>query len=69
MTDRIGHDRRYSLDTAKLESVGWRPQISFDRGLADTVSWYREHEQWWRPIKDDDPEFRKYYQGQYGSRA
>ena len=69
VTDRPGHDRRYSLDTAKLESVGWRPEVAFDRGLAETVSWYREHERWWRPIKDEDPEFRKYYQGQYGTRA
>jgi dTDP-glucose 4,6-dehydratase len=67
--DRPGHDRRYSLDTAKLSSLGWRPRMDFEQGLADTVKWYRENERWWRPIKDDDPEFRKYYQAQYGSRA
>ena len=67
--DRPGHDRRYSLDTAKLGSLGWRPRVDFEQGLAETVKWYRENERWWRPIKDDDPEFRRYYQAQYGSRA
>ena len=38
-----------------------------DEGLADTVTWYRNNESWWRPIKDQDPAFRKYYQDQYGS--
>jgi dTDP-glucose 4,6-dehydratase len=67
--DRPGHDRRYSLDTTKLSSLGWRPRMDFEQGLAETVQWYRENEGWWRPIKHDDPEFRKYYQAQYGSRA
>jgi dTDP-glucose 4,6-dehydratase len=67
--DRPGHDRRYSLDTSKLESIGWRPRAPFDQGLAETVAWYRQNERWWRPIKDEDPEFRKYYQGQYGDRS
>jgi dTDP-glucose 4,6-dehydratase len=69
VADRPGHDRRYSLDTAKLASLGWRPRADFAQGLAETVTWYRENERWWRPIKDQDPEFRKYYQSQYGSRA
>jgi len=68
VADRPGHDRRYSLDTAKLQSLGWRPLEPFDEGLASTVRWYRDNERWWRPIKDEDPAFRKYYQDQYGSR-
>ena len=68
VADRQGHDRRYSLDTAKLEALGWRPAVRFEEGLAQTVTWYRENEWWWRPIKDEDPEYRKYYQGQYGNR-
>ena len=68
VSDRPGHDRRYSLDTTKLESLGWKPRERFEQGLAKTVQWYRENERWWRPIKDHDPEFRKYYQGQYGAR-
>ena len=68
VADRQGHDRRYSLDTAKLESLGWKPRERFEDGLAKTVQWYRENERWWRPIKTEDPAFRKYYQEQYGNR-
>jgi dTDP-glucose 4,6-dehydratase len=68
VADRPGHDRRYSLDTGKLESLGWRPRERFEDGLAKTVRWYRENERWWRPIKNEDPAFRKYYQEQYGNR-
>ncbi len=67
--DRPGHDRRYSLDTTKLRSLGWTPQVEFDRGLAETIAWYREHEWWWRPIKQEDPAFKAYYQAQYGQRG
>jgi len=66
--DRQGHDLRYSLDTTKLRALGWQPQIPFEDGLKDTVRWYRENEWWWRPIKEEDPAFRAYYQAQYGSR-
>jgi dTDP-glucose 4,6-dehydratase len=66
VTDRPGHDRRYSLDTSKLQGLGWRPQVPFDSGLAQTVEWYRTNESWWRPIKNEDPEFRRYYEEQYG---
>jgi dTDP-glucose 4,6-dehydratase len=66
--DRQGHDRRYSLDTSKLQRLGWTPLAHFEDGLAQTVTWYRENEWWWRPIKDADPAFRAYYDSQYGSR-
>ena len=66
--DRPGHDRRYALDTSKLRSLGWTPQVPFEQGLAETVQWYRRNEWWWRPIKDADPAFRAYYDTQYGSR-
>jgi dTDP-glucose 4,6-dehydratase len=68
VADRPGHDRRYSLSTAKLEALGWKPLENFESGLARTVEWYRANEAWWRPIKDQDPAFRKYYQEQYGNR-
>ena len=67
--DRPGHDRRYSLDTAKLRGLGWAPRIPFAEGLAATVDWYRRNEWWWRPIKDADPAFRSYYDAQYGKRG
>jgi dTDP-glucose 4,6-dehydratase len=66
--DRQGHDMRYSLDTSKLRTLGWTPQVAFEEGLKDTVDWYRRNEWWWRPIKEKDPAFRAYYQTQYGSR-
>jgi dTDP-glucose 4,6-dehydratase len=66
--DRPGHDRRYSLSTAKLRAMGWAPVHDFTKGLADTVAWYRENEWWWRPIKEQDAAFRAYYQTQYGAR-
>ncbi len=69
VADRPGHDRRYSLDTTKLRGLGWRPQMRFEDGLADTVTWYRNHELWWRPITDGDPAFKAYYQEQYGHRT
>ena len=66
--DRLGHDRRYALDTAKLRGMGWQPQVPFDEGLAATVAWYRDNQWWWRPIKEQDPAFRAYYKAQYDDR-
>jgi len=66
--DRVGHDRRYALDTGKLRGLGWTPEAAFDDGLRETVAWYRQNEWWWRPIKEQDPAFRAYYRAQYGDR-
>jgi len=66
--DRLGHDRRYALDTGKLRGLGWAPTTAFDDGLRETVAWYRQNEWWWRPIKEQDPAFRAYYRAQYGDR-
>jgi dTDP-glucose 4,6-dehydratase len=66
VTDRAGHDRRYSLDAVKAGRLGWKPTIEFERGLRETVEWYRTNEPWWRPIKSG--EFREYYKTQYASR-
>ena len=66
--DRPGHDRRYCLDTSKLRSLGWEPAVPFAEGLAATIAWYRDNEWWWRPIKQGDPEYRTYYERQYGRR-
>ena len=64
--DRPGHDRRYSLDTTKLEAMGWAPRTRFEAGLAETVSWYRDHRDWWEQIKSG--EYRAYYERQYADR-
>jgi len=69
VADRVGHDRRYSLDTSKLMGLGWRPEVTFDTGLEETVAWYRANEWWWRPIKENDPAFRAYYDAQYRRRV
>jgi len=66
--DRPGHDRRYSLETNKLERLGFRPSTPFDRGLDATISWYRAHEEWWRPIKERDAAYRDFYRSQYERR-
>ena len=68
VADRLGHDRRYALDTAKLQGLGWRPQVPFAAGLRETVAWYLQNEWWWRPIKEHDPDFRAFYDAQYGER-
>ena len=65
VTDRPGHDRRYSLASEKLRGeLGWQPQVRFADGLARTVDWYRENEDWWRPIRSGD--YRAYYERHYG---
>jgi dTDP-glucose 4,6-dehydratase len=51
--DRLGHDRRYSVDISKIASeLGYAPQVDFAVGLADTVEWYRENRAWWEPLKE-----------------
>ena len=68
VADRPGHDRRYSLDTTKIRSLGWHPQHKFPEGLQETVEWYRDNEWWWRSIKENDRAYQEYYKNQYGSR-
>ena len=68
VADRPGHDRRYCLDTTKLRNLGWTPQVPFEDGLRSTVDWYRAETWWWRPIKEQDPAFRAYYNAQYEQR-
>jgi dTDP-glucose 4,6-dehydratase len=68
VADRPGHDRRYCLDTTKLRAAGWAPQVPFDRGLQQTIEWYRDNQWWWRPIKEQDAAYKAYYQTQYGAR-
>ncbi len=50
--DRLGHDRRYSIRTDKVEALGWKPARDFDEALALTVAWYSDHRWWWEPLKE-----------------
>ena len=64
VTDRPGHDRRYSLSAGKLAELGWEPAVTFAEGIERTVAWYRENESWWQPIRSG--EYRSYYERHYG---
>jgi len=48
--DRLGHDRRYAIDSSKIRQLGWQPRVTFEDGLQRTVRWYEEHEAWWRKL-------------------
>jgi len=50
--DRPGHDRRYSLYTKKIEALGWKPIVSFEEGLKNTVQWYCDNTEWWHPLRE-----------------
>ncbi len=64
VTDRPGHDRRYSLSSEKLQALGWRARTRFEDGLALTVQWYRENAWWWEAIRSGA--YREYYERHYG---
>jgi dTDP-glucose 4,6-dehydratase len=67
VTDRPGHDRRYALDTAKInEELGWRPKVSFEDGLSRTIDWYLANSQWVESILNGT--YMDYYRKQYGAR-
>lgn len=50
--DRPGHDRRYSLQTDKVAELGWKPTVTFEEGLQKTISWYCDHQDWWKPLRN-----------------
>ncbi len=64
--DREGHDRRYALDSSKLNKLGWAPEADFASELKATIAWYRDNRWWWEKIKSG--EFKEYYRRQYGNR-
>jgi len=52
VTDRLGHDRRYSVDWSKInQELGYKPAKSLESNIGEVVDWYRSHESWWRPLK------------------
>ncbi len=66
VTDRPGHDRRYSLDVTKIRALGWQSRHSFEEAIEKTVRWYVDNEWWWRKIKSG--EYKEYYKKWYGQR-
>ncbi len=64
--DRLGHDRRYSLSSAKIAQIGWQPAVAFEYGIRATVDWYVQNRWWWEKLKDGS--YKEYYQKQYGQR-
>ncbi len=66
--DRPGHDRRYSLDTTKLRSLGWAPKVGFEEGLPLTVKWYVENEGWWRRVREGES-FQQFHRAWYRERS
>lgn len=62
--DRPGHDVRYALSSAKIKKLGFVPNFSFERGLKETIAWYKTNKQWWGKIKNSS-EFQEYYKKQY----
>jgi dTDP-glucose 4,6-dehydratase len=66
VSDRPGHDWRYSLDARRIRALGWRPRVGFDEGLERTVRWYARNALWWKPVKEGS--FKRYYAKVYRSR-
>ena len=66
VTDRLGHDARYAIDSTKLQrELGWEPSMQFEEGIEKTVRWYLEHEEWMDDIVSG--EYEKYYESMYGN--
>jgi len=67
ITDRPGHDRRYSLSVEKVKGLGWQSRHTFEQAIEKTVRWYVDNEWWWRKIKSGEA-YREYYQKHYTGR-
>jgi dTDP-glucose 4,6-dehydratase len=63
VTDRLGHDKRYAIDPTKLEKLGWKPTYTFETGIAQTIQWYLDHQEWWEQIISG--EYQNYFEQQY----
>ena len=63
VADRPGHDYRYAVDVGRITALGWEPRTDFARGLERTVRWYRDHQDWWRPLKSG--EYWEFYRRNY----
>ncbi len=67
VTDRLGHDMRYAIDSRKLQrELGWEPSLQFEEGIEKTVKWYLEHQEWLDQVTSGD--YQRYYERMYGNR-
>ncbi len=67
VTDRPGHDLRYAIDPTKMKTeLGWKPIYNFDSGMAQTIDWYVNHQEWWQRILNG--EYESYFEKMYGER-
>ena len=65
--DRPGHDRRYAITSKKLmRETGWKPQVEFEKGLAETIEWYKTNDEWVERVRSG--EYQTYYESNYGRR-
>lgn len=64
--DRLGHDKRYAIDPTKIEQLGWKPVYDFETGIAQTIKWFVENENWWKQIISG--EYQQYYDRQYAQK-
>ena len=67
VADRKGHDMRYAIDPTKIETeLGWKPKYNFDTGIAQTIQWYLDNEDWWKHIISG--EYQNYFAEMYKDR-
>ena len=67
VTDRLGHDRRYAIDSTKIQNdLGWSPSYTFETGIVETIQWYLDNQDWTSQVKSGD--YQKYYEKMYGNR-
>jgi len=63
--DRLGHDKRYSVNSDKIKTLGWKPSYDFEAALKETIDWYIRNQSWWRKLKERNEEFKRFYAKNY----
>lgn len=63
VADRLGHDRRYSVDTGRIRNLGWQPKHTFEEAMVHTIQWYKANSWWWSKLKTG--EYLAYYKQNY----
>ena len=67
VTDRLGHDRRYAIDSSKIQNeLGWKPSYTFEKGIRETIGWYLDNQDWISQVKSG--QYQQYYEKMYSQR-